>query len=267
MAPIRLSDRGRVWEKCAPSRARPPSGPRESRLVALRRRLVLSSDGSRTRGWPSCFPGAVSFKLSLSLVWTPANCRRGAYTPHLQGAPLSPGWPPGSPLRVHAPPSTQKRPVQVANETPVPPGVLQAAPPRAPSPAPAPPCAPSPPPLVTLHISPCGPLSCDNQPVPAQRAGSNVTCSGDTTFSKRPSTPGLFTYRSVAQSEMTLSVYCFPRVPCGPSLPPSPRELRKSRQAGESGFHTVNPAQPVAGARGTHQRVPEVLDNYMTHGL
>lgn len=38
-----------------------------------------------THSWPFCFPRAVIFKLLLSLVRTPANCRRGADMPRLQG--------------------------------------------------------------------------------------------------------------------------------------------------------------------------------------
>lgn len=41
--------------------------------------------GGPTHSWPFCFPHAVIFKLSLSLVRTPANCRRRADMPYLQG--------------------------------------------------------------------------------------------------------------------------------------------------------------------------------------
>ena len=225
--------------------------------MTLRCRLVLSSGGSRTHGWLFCFPGVVIFKLFWSLVWTPANCRRGAYVPHLRGAPLSPGWPPRSPLHVQAPPSTQSHPARAANQAPVQPGVLLALRripitarwpcPGPQSPAPAPPRAPPPLPLDTMHVSPRGPLSCDNQPTSARKAGSNVTPSGDTTSSKGPSAPGL---SCVAQwhdlkppRPFTALLVC-----CVPLPRPSPRRLRKSSHAGEAASSAVNPARPAAGA-------------------
>ena len=89
-------------------------------------------------------------------------------------------------------------------------------------------------------------------PPRAQKAGSRVTSCTETswsTFSKDPSTqdltvsPGLSSSRHGSVSEMTQSIYCFPRSLFAPiSIPYNERELC-------AGSYTANAARPAEDAR------------------